>query len=233
MTKSPRDPALVVGYVRCSTGEQAASGAGLAAQRDAINAECARRGWTLLATYEDAGAGGGTLGGRPGVSQALEAVESGRAGSVMVSKLDRLTRSLIDFAGLMDRARRQGWNLVAMDLGLDLTTPAGKLTATVMAGVAEWEKAVIGQRTKDALAARRASGVQLGRPVLLDPDVAARIARRRSSGATLQGIADQLNREGVPTPSGRGIWQPSVIAGAARRAGVATRPRGRRPRRSA
>ena len=160
----------------------------------------------------------------------LEAVESGFAGTVMASKLDQLTRSLVDFAGLMERARRHRWNLVAMDLGLDLTTPAGKLTATIMAGVAEWERSVIGERTRDALAARRAAGVRLGRPVRVAPDVAARVAARRADGATLMAIADELARDGVPTPSGAGLWRPSVVAGIARREGVASFPRDRRPR---
>jgi DNA invertase Pin-like site-specific DNA recombinase len=224
------DPALVVGYTRCSTGEQAASGAGIAAQRHAIQTECERRGWTLLTVFEDSAASGGSMAGRRALVEALAAVETGIAGTIMVSRLDRLTRSLMDFAGLMERARRQRWNLVALDLGLDLSTPAGELTATLMAAVAVWERSVIGQRTRDALAARRASGVRLGRPVRVGGDVAARIASRRAGGATLMAIANELTRDGVSTPSGTGAWRPSVIAGIARRAGVASHPRGRRPR---
>jgi DNA invertase Pin-like site-specific DNA recombinase len=233
VTKPRKDLTQAVGYCRCSTAEQATSGAGLDAQRSAITAECERRGWTLLDVFEDAGAGGGTLTGRPALAQALTAVTSGAAGTLVVSKLDRLTRSVLDFANLVDRATHEGWNLAVLDIGVDMTTPSGSLVAGIMANISQWERSVIRQRTRDALAARRASGVQLGRPVLVDPNVAARIAKRRFSGATLQNIAAELNSEGVPTPSGRGRWQPSVIAGAARRAGVAPQPRGRRPRNSA
>src|SRR5215467_4612695 len=74
-----RPPVNVVGYVRVSTAEQADSGAGLEAQRAAISAEAERRGWRLVQVYEDAGASGKSLNGRPGLQEALQAVETGEA----------------------------------------------------------------------------------------------------------------------------------------------------------
>src|SRR4051794_20734736 len=127
----------VVGYARVSTDEQAANGAGLAAQRHAITAEAARRGWDLVAIHED-GASGRSLDGRPGLAAALSAVATGDAEALVVAKLDRLSRSLIDFAGLLERARRDRWAVIALDLGVDTTTPAGELVANVMAAVAQW-----------------------------------------------------------------------------------------------
>ena len=165
----------VAGYLRVSTVEQADSGAGLAAQHAAITAEAARRGWQLVRVFEDAGASGKSLSGRPGLMAALEAVEAGEAAALVVSKLDRLSRSVSDFAGLVASAQRRGWALVALDLGLDMTTPAGGLVANVMASVAEWERRVIGERTAAALAARRAQGVRLGRPRELDDQTVQRI----------------------------------------------------------
>jgi DNA invertase Pin-like site-specific DNA recombinase len=55
-----------------------------------------------------------------------------------VAKLDRLSRSLIDFAGLLEQARREYWNLVALDVGVDLPTPSGEFLASVMASAAQW-----------------------------------------------------------------------------------------------
>src|ERR1022692_4719837 len=121
--KSSADPSIVVGYVRVSTDEQAVSGLGLAAQRAAIEAECTRRGWTLVAVHEDALSGKNL--DRPGMAAALAAVESGAASAIVVAKLDRLSRSLGDFASLMARAQAGRWNLVALDLGIDLATAAG------------------------------------------------------------------------------------------------------------
>jgi DNA invertase Pin-like site-specific DNA recombinase len=89
-------------------------------------------------------------------------LEAGQADALVVAKLDRLSRSVGDFAGLMDLARRQGWALIALDLGVDTTTPAGEMMANVMASFAQFERRVIAQRTKDALAQAKARGVRLG-----------------------------------------------------------------------
>lgn len=200
----------VVGYVRVSTAEQADSGAGLAAQRTAIVAECERRGWTLVALHEDAGASGKSLQGRPALQAALDAVEEGRATALVVAKLDRLSRSLLDFAGLMERSRRRGWSLVALDLGVDTTTPNGQLIANVMASFAQFERQLIGQRTKDALAEKRRAGIRLGRPPCLSDATRARILELRVARHTLAGIAQALNLEGVPTAHG-GRWHATTI----------------------
>lgn len=196
------DPLAVVGYVRVSTAEQAESGPGLDAQRAVIEAECARRGLTLARVYCDAGLSGKSL-DRPALTEALAALDAGRAAALVVAKVDRLSRSVQDFAALLDGAGRRGWAVVALDLGVDMTTPSGEMLAHVIASVAQYERRLIGQRTRDALAVRRAAGVRLGRPRLLNPAVAARIRTARASGSTLQGVADELNAEGVPTATGR------------------------------
>lgn len=200
-----------IGYIRVSTDEQAGSGAGMAAQRAAIVAEAERRGWGLVALEEDAGASGKSLTGRPGLAAALEVVESGSADLLVVAKLDRLSRSLIDFAGLMERSRRRGWGLVALDLGLDTSTPNGEMMAGVLAVFAQFERRLIGQRTKDALAVKRAQGVRLGRPDSIAPELAERIRAMRAGGATLTAICDTLTSEGVPTARGGAVWRPSSI----------------------
>ncbi len=200
-----------VGYIRVSTDEQADSGLGLDAQRSTLRSECARRGWDLVRIAEDAGASGKSMNGRPALTDALQAVETGQADTLVVAKLDRLSRSLLDFAGLMERAHRKGWSLVALDLGVDTTTPAGELIANVMATFAQYERKIIGQRTTDALKAAKARGVRLGRPRLLPAAVARRIVRDRDGGATLTAIAEALNAEGVPTAQGGRRWYPSTV----------------------
>lgn len=199
----------VVGYVRVSTEEQGVSGAGLAAQRRAIKAECERRGWHLLRVEEDV-LGGRTL-NRPGLTRALDACRSEEASGILVAKLDRLSRSLVDFAALLAEAQAKGFNVVALDLGVDLSTPAGEFLASVMASAAQWERRIIGQRTKDALAVRREQGVQLGRPALPKDALGRRIALMRKRGMTLQAIADKLNLEGEPTLRGGREWRPSTV----------------------
>jgi DNA invertase Pin-like site-specific DNA recombinase len=199
-----------VGYVRVSTTEQADSGLGLAAQRDAITAEVTRRGWELVAVHEDAGLSGKSL-DRPGLQAALDAIKAGDAGVLVVAKLDRLSRSLHDFAGVMAQAQREHWNVVALDLGIDLSTPAGEFMASVMASAAQWERRIIGARTRDALAQKKAQGVRLGRPRQLPAEILERIRADHASGAGWSAIARALNDQGVPTAHGGTKWHPSTV----------------------
>lgn len=205
----------VIGYLRVSTEEQGSSGAGLQAQRSAIQAECSRREWTLVRVEEDV-LSGRTL-KRPGLQAALEACRGRDVTGIVVAKLDRLSRSLIDFARLLEDAKRHGYNVVALDLGVDLSTPHGEFLANVMASAAQWERRIIGERTREALAVKRAQGVRVGRPLALDAAVAARIRRERSEGRSYGAIAGALNREAVPTAHGGRCWYPATVRGVARR----------------
>src|SRR5450755_4080182 len=197
----------VVGYVRVSTEEQGASGAGLAVQRASIEEECGRRGWTLVTIIEDAGYSAKDL-RRPGVKLALETLQQGGASGLVVAKLDRLSRSMLDFTAIMATAQKQGWALVALDCAVDTSTPAGEAMANVLATFAQFERRLISQRTRDALAIKRAQGVQLGRRRELADTVVARIVADRTSGSTLAAIADRLNAEQIPTAHGGARWWP-------------------------
>lgn len=70
---------------------------------------------------------------------------------MVVAKLDRLSRSVVDAGRLLEEARKRGFNIVALDLGLDLSMPTGELVANVLAAVAQWERRMIGVRTSEAL----------------------------------------------------------------------------------
>jgi DNA invertase Pin-like site-specific DNA recombinase len=130
---------------------------------------------------------------------------------LIVAKLDRLSRSLIDFAALMERSRRRGWNLVALDLGVDTSTPQGEMMASVMATFAQYERRLIGLRTKEALAVRRSQGVRLGRPPIVDESTASRIASLRKQGASYREIAAQLHREEIKAPRNGSTWHPNSV----------------------
>ena len=119
--------------------------------------------------------------------------------------------TIVLFAEIMRRAQAEGWNLVALDLGIDLSTPAGEFLASVMASAAQWERRIIGQRTREALAAKKAAGVVLGRPRLLPDPVVARMVDERRSGRTLTAIADGLNDDQVPTAQGGVRWYPGTV----------------------
>jgi len=212
------EPGTVIGYVRVSTDDQAESGLGLEAQRVKLADECARRGWTLVAVAADEGLSGKEMLKRPELNRALDRIEEGDAQILMVSKLDRISRSVYDFSGLLKRAEKRRWVLVAADIGIDMSTPAGEAMANVMASFAQLERRLIGQRTSDALQVKKRQGVVLGRPDRANPDVVARIAQLRDEGKALADIAAALTKDGVPTSQGGERWWPSSVAAVLRRA---------------
>ena len=123
-----------VAYLRVSTDEQAESGAGLAAQRNAIEAVAAVRGWTITAWHEDGGVSGGKAPHqRPGLAGALDAVQTGQAERLIVAKIDRLSRRFRDAVDLMETAADEGWPLYIADIDADLTTSNGRLVARMTA----------------------------------------------------------------------------------------------------
>ncbi len=200
----------VIGYCRVSTEEQAVSGLGLRAQESAIRRECERRGLDLIALHEDAGVSGKTM-NRPALDATLKSLDIGEGSVLMVAKLDRLTRSVHDATGLMAKAEQSGWGLVALDAPVDTTTPQGAAMAQVLAVFAELERRLIGERTKAALAVRKAQGVRLGRPPTLSAVLRKRILSMRQSGMTLQAISLVLNKEQVPTSQGGTKWWPATV----------------------
>ena len=200
----------MIGYLRVSTEEQADSRLGLDAQRETITHYANRHGWDV-AWYEDAGRSAKSL-DRPALQAALERLHPKRrdVGGIVVARLDRLSRSVHDFSGLLTLANARRWSVVAIDLGVDTSTPTGKLVANVMMSVAEWEREIIGARTSAALQIAKRNGVKLGRPRVLAESTAERLIALRAQGLSYARIADRLNTEGVPAALG-GAWHPSTV----------------------
>ena len=201
----------VIGYTRVSTEGQADSGLGLEAQRNTIEAATTVRGWNLDLIATDAGLSGKSLKGRRALADALDALDRGEADVLMASKLDRLSRSSLDFAAIMERAQRGSWKLIVLDVDVDTSTPSGELMAGMMALMAQHERRIIGQRTKDALAVKRAAGVTLGRPVTLSAEIRAEVVAMREAGLSFAKIAAELNAREVPTAHGGSQWWPSTV----------------------
>ena len=147
---------------------------------------------------------------RPGLVLALDALKGKQADTLAVAKMDRLSRSLLDFAAIMQRAQREGWTLLALDSPADLTTPTGEAMAGVLAVFAQLERRLIGQRTSDALKEKAGQGVKLGRPRTLPDEVVDRIMREHAEGASLNGIAKALAADNVPTAHG-GKWAATTV----------------------
>jgi DNA invertase Pin-like site-specific DNA recombinase len=210
MNETKGDSIKAIGYCRVSTLEQGDSGLGLESQRAAIEQECERRGWALLRIEEDV-ASGKKRNGRPGLARALEACESREANCLIAAKLDRITRSLLSFAELVEEAKTGGYDLVVIDQSFDLGTPHGKAMAGMLAVFAEYERELIGQRTSQALQAKKAQGFKLGRPRTMDEGTRKRILRERRKGLSYRAIAEGLNRDKVPTAQGGSKWHAATV----------------------
>ncbi len=205
---SPGERALL--YVRVSTEEQASHGASLASQETALIAEAERRGvdWEIV---RDEGVSARSL-NRPALLNALQRLDQGEATMLLAYRLDRLSRSVADFSSLLDRSHRRGWRLVVCDVDVDTGTPSGEFLVNVVAAAAQFERRLIGQRTREGMAQRRSEGVHLGRPAVLPTDVVDRIRDLRLRGASLRAIAEELNSTGVPTAHGGRRWHASTVS---------------------
>ena len=158
-------------------------------------------------------ASGKSMNKRPGLDRALRALEglTRSPDGLVVAKLDRLSRSLLDFSSLMERAQRRGWAVVALDLGVDTTSPAGEMLANVLAVFAHFERRLIGQPHPGRSVREAGSGVRLGRPPVMDERVRQRIERMYRAGSTATAIAAVLTAEGVPTAHGGARWYQSSV----------------------
>lgn len=207
-TQQPQPLALA--YVRVSTAEQAEQGASLDAQEAALIEAAQRKGYRVEVIREE-GKSGKSLNGRPALQEALARLDSGQAVALYAQRLDRLSRSVADFAHLLDRAKRKGWTVAVLDADVDTSTPSGEFLVNVLASAAQYERRIIGARTRDALAQRRREGVRLGRPSTLPLDVVGRVVALRASGASLRAIADCLTADGIPTSHGGAKWHASTV----------------------
>ena len=200
---------LALAYVRVSTTEQVETGASLGAQRATLTVEAAKRGWDVE-IVADEGISAKNL-KRPGLQSALQRLDAGQADYLMAIRLDRVSRSVSDFAGLLDRASKKGWGLTLLSPNIDTSDPAGRFTANVLASAAQYERELIGVRTREGLAQRRAEGVRMGRPRTMSTAVVQRIRDARAQGQSLRRIADALNADQVPTAQGGTRWYASTI----------------------
>lgn len=212
---------LMFGYTRVSTEEQAESRNGLDAQVAAINAEAERRGWAVE-HYADKGASGKYINGS--LREVLQLLASGQGDGLVVAKLDRLARSVVHAANIIQDAQDQGWSLVVLDINLDLSTAAGRMMARTVVNFAEYERELISERTKAGLAAKKARGERIGRPRQAPAGVIRRIVMDRNTGLSFNKIATGLEAEGILSPAGRPTWQASTVRRIYEYATAATEP---------
>ena len=192
----------------------------LDAQREACEAFIASQraeGWVLVHDrYDDGGVSGGTL-DRPALKRLLADIEAGLIDVVVVYKIDRLSRSLMDFAKLVETFDTHAVTFVSVTQSFNTTTSMGRLTLNILLSFAQFEREVIGERVRDKIAASRARGMWMGGPVplgyrvenrrLVVDDAGAATVRRVFEGFAELGSATRLlpilREEGLVTSTGR------------------------------
>ena len=211
-------------YLRVSTAGQAAEGVSMEAQEAKARAWAVLNGAESVSVFSDAGVSGSRADNRPGLQAALQSVGGGDA--LIVYSLSRLARCTRDAISIAERLDKCGADLVSLSERIDTTSAAGKMVFRLLAVLNEFERDLIGERTRLALAYIRSQGRKTGGDVpygfrldggRLIPDEHEQRAIRliqdlHSEGATLREIAARLESEGYRTKTGRLLWHPSAVA---------------------
>jgi site-specific DNA recombinase len=239
-----------IAYIRVSTDAQANDGVSRDEQRARTIAYAAAAGGTVVAVYEDVASGAIKPQHRPGLVTARNQVLRGAADAILVTKLDRLSRSTVDLLAIFDASRRGKCPIVSVAEHIDTRSAAGEFFFTMLAGLAQMERGVIRERTVMAMneiarqGRARSRFLPFGLRVAGEPDrttveagdrrklvghveeqrILRRIQRLQRSGLGPWAIATRLNAAKVANPRTRRAWSVggvrSILATVARRAPV-------------
>jgi DNA invertase Pin-like site-specific DNA recombinase len=214
-----------IGYVRVSTEKQADFGVSLEAQAEKVRAMSVVQGAELIDVIIDAGESAKSL-NRPGMARLMSVVDSGAVDTVIIAKLDRLTRSVADLAELLKRFERRGVSLVSVADSLDTRSAAGRLVLNIMVSVSQWEREAIGERTRDAMKHKRSNRERVGTILFgfqlsidgvhleenpAEQAILSRVRELKAAGHSTRRIADELNRQGFTTRRGT-AWRFQYVA---------------------
>jgi site-specific DNA recombinase len=227
-TADPTAALRVVGYVRVSTEEQASEGVSLAAQEEKVRGFAKLHDLDLVAVEIDAGVSAKSL-ARPALVRALVMLDEGQSDGMVITKLDRLSRSVSDWNDLIRSyfGPEAGKQLFSVGDSIDTTKAAGRLVLNVLMSVAQWERESTVERVRDAMAYKRSRSERVG-PIPFGFDlhadgktlvpnpaeqvIIADIRAMHAAGSSTRAIAAELGRRGVPTKRGNAAWVHTAVA---------------------
>ena len=213
-----------IAYLRVSTERQADTGVSLDAQQEKARAYASLYDLDLTEMIIDAGESAKTL-DRPGLQRALSMLKTGQADALLVVKLDRLTRSVVDLGKLIETYFAPGKAaLMSVSEQIDTRSAAGRLVLNILASVSQWERETIGERTSVAMKYKQAKGEYIGGHApygfdLVDGElvrneaeqnVIAQAKRLHAAGLSLRKIAAELDRQGIKTRRGSTFAAPQI-----------------------
>lgn len=222
MSRSRETVAIMSRRQRCAIYTRKSSEEGLDmefnsldAQRDACEAYVTSQkaeGWaTIRERYDDGGFSGGTL-DRPGLKRLIQDVEAGLIDVIVVYKIDRLSRSLMDFTRLVEIFDRNQVTFVSVTQSFNTTTSMGRLTLNILLSFAQFEREVIGERIRDKVAASRKRGMWMGGYVPLGYDVRDRkLVINEAEAATVRMIFERFVAIGSATRLAKALAAEGVL----------------------
>lgn len=216
-------PARVLGYIRCSTEEQAQEGMSLRYQRSKIQAYCLLHDLEIVSILEDAGFSGKEA-NRPAYKQLLAQIKDPTLSGVVVYRLDRLTRSFADLGHLLEVFKAANTGIYSVMENVDASTAIGRFVIGLLGLLATLEVDVLGERTKAGMEEARRQGVHIGseplgfkraenRGLVEDENetkIVERIKQLRKKKLSLREIAKIMNEESHPTKRG-GKWAAETV----------------------
>ncbi|MCC7219795.1 MAG: recombinase family protein [Candidatus Contendobacter sp.] len=205
-----------IAYLRVSTDKQADKGVSLEAQQDKAKAYAGLYDLDLVEVIVDAGESAKSL-DRPGLQRALAMLKTGQADALLVVKLDRLTRSVVDLGKLIETYFAPG-KAALMSVGeqIDTRSAAGRLVLNILASVSQWERETIGERTSAAMQHKQAKGEYIGGETpygfdlvngeLIEDEAEQEVIQKakayQAEGLSLRKIAAELDKQGIKTRRG-------------------------------
>lgn len=221
----------VVGYTRVSTDKQADEGVSLNLQAEKIRSYCQLYNLELVDLIEDSGESAKDL-NRPGVQMAIGMMDRKIVQGIVVYKLDRLTRSILDMGNLIQKYFDKGTRLISVQEQIDTSSATGKFFLNIMMSFSQYERELIGERTRAAMRHKisrneHAGEIPFGKR--LGPDKIhledspeeqrslTHLRHLRNAGFSIRKIADRLNLDGLPARGKR--WHPTSVANILRREG--------------
>ena len=205
-----------IAYLRVSTDKQADKGISLEAQEEKARAYASLYDLALIEVIIDAGESAKTL-DRPGLQRALSMLKTGKAEALLVVKLDRLTRSVVDLGKLIETYFAPGKAaLMSVSEQIDTRSAAGRLVLNILASVSQWERETIGERTRDAMQHKQANGEYIGGEApygfklvageLIEDEAEQEVIQKakayHAEGLSLRKIAAELDKQGIKTRRG-------------------------------
>lgn len=174
-------------YARVSTKEQSTD-----TQVAQLTAYCQARDWTEVIVFRDDGISG-VRDNRPELDRLRQRMAAGEFSAIVVSKMDRLGRSLGMILRFWDDADAAGVRVMVIDQGIDTSTPSGRLQRNMLAALAEFERELILERTRAGIVRARALGKKFGAPRRISETVAREVWTRREDGESLRMISQRMN----------------------------------------